>query len=88
MQQNKEEMLGFDIHDNGDSSIFIAKLMAEHAWSERFTRSAVDEYKKFIYLLSISQQRLSPSKVVDSVWHCHLTFTQSYWHELCLDTLA
>ena len=87
MRDIKERVLSFNIHSNGDSSIFISKLMLEHSWTKSFTLTALSEYKKFIYLLYISKERLSPSKVIDKVWHCHLTFTHSYWNELCRDLL-
>ena len=87
MNDVKKRILNFNIHSKGDSSIFISKLMSENGWSKDFALQALSEYKKFIYLLYISDERLSPSMVIDKVWHCHLTFTQSYWLDLCRDTL-
>ncbi len=87
MEDIKKKILNFNIHSNGDSSIFISKLMSENGWSKNFTLQALSEYKKFIYLLYISDARLSPSVVIDKIWHCHLTFTQSYWQDLCRDIL-
>ena len=84
----KEKILSFAIQVDGDSSIFTSKLMSDNGWSKSFALSAVVEYKKFLYLLYASNERLSPSKVIDKVWHCHLTFTHSYWHELCRDLLG
>jgi hypothetical protein len=88
MKNVNNEILNFDIQVNGDKAIFISKLMSDNNWSKKFTLLAVSEYKKFLCLLNMSSERLSPSKVIDRVWHCHLTFTHSYWHELCRDLLG
>ena len=32
-------------------------------------------------------QRRSPSAIVDSVWHLHLTYTADYWGKFCKETL-
>ncbi|MBO9660470.1 MAG: hypothetical protein J7527_16735, partial [Chitinophagaceae bacterium] len=39
---------------------------------------AILEYKKFMYLATVSDSMVSPSPVIDTVWHQHLIFTQSY----------
>ena len=88
MKDIKDNILSFNIQVNGDASVFLSKLMSENRWSRSFAELAIDEYKKFLYLLYVSDKRLSPSKVIDTVWHCHLTFTHSYWHELCRDLLG
>ena len=41
-------------------------------------KKAIEEYKKFMYLATTSNQMVSPSEIVDIVWHQHLIFTQSY----------
>lgn len=88
MKDIKQALLDFNVQVNGDSSLLITKLMQENRWSKKFALSAFAEYKKFLYLLYLSNARLSPSIVIDKVWHCHLTFTHSYWHELCRDILG
>jgi hypothetical protein len=47
----------------------------------------IEEYKKFIFLCFITQSGVTPSDAVDQAWHLHLTFTRSYWIDLCRDTL-
>ena len=42
------------------------------------TQKAIEEYKKFMYLAATSNQMVSPSEIVDIVWHQHLIFTNSY----------
>ncbi len=74
--------------DNPDAAHpFSAKLAAEQGWTKTFTLQAIEEYKKFIYLCCISPTGASPGKVVDEVWHQHLTYTTDYWIRFCKNTL-
>ncbi|NJM79347.1 MAG: hypothetical protein HC854_06530 [Flavobacterium sp.] len=57
---------------------FSTRLAYENEWTEFFTQKAIEEYKKFMYLAAMSNQMVSPSEIVDIVWHQHLIFTESY----------
>jgi hypothetical protein len=48
----------------------------------------ISEYKRFIYLAAISDRILTPSQAVDQAWHLHLTYTRSYWEDLCAGALG
>ena len=61
---------------------FSVRLAAENYWTENFAREAIEEYKKFMFLAATSNEMVSPSPIVDIVWHQHLIFTQSY-HDFC-----
>ena len=65
-----------------------SKLAAEQNWSPGFTRQAIDEYRRFIYLCCVGPHGASPPPIVDEVWHMHLTYTQDYWQRFCRDTLG
>jgi hypothetical protein len=54
------------------------RLAQENYWTEDFTEKAILEYKKFMYLAAVADAMVSPSYIVDIVWHTHLIFTQSY----------
>lgn len=76
-------------HDlnGGAVSGFSQRLMREHGWSRDFVEKAIGEYKKFIYLICVSNQILSPSEIVDDVWHLHLLYTRDYWTIFCKQVL-
>ncbi|HMR90344.1 MAG TPA: hypothetical protein PKD51_19415, partial [Saprospiraceae bacterium] len=57
---------------------FSTRLANENFWTKEFTELAILEYKKFMYLATTSEFMVSPSEIVDTVWHQHLIFTQSY----------
>jgi len=61
---------------------FSTRLAYENGWTKNFTQKAIAEYKKFMYLAATSDYMVSPSEIVDVVWHQHLLFTQSY-NEFC-----
>ena len=61
---------------------FSTRLAYENSWTMHFTQHAILEYKKFMYLAATANQMVSPSGIVDVVWHQHLIFTQSY-QEFC-----
>jgi len=65
------------------SDIFIKKLMTELDCSKSYCKGAETEYKRFIFLAAISTAPVTPSKIIDSVWHTHLLFSRSYWQEFC-----
>jgi hypothetical protein len=66
---------------------FSKKLAKEENWTLDFTKKAIEEYKKFVYLCCILPNGASPSDIVDKVWHMHLIYTQNYWEEFCPDIL-
>lgn len=57
---------------------FSTRLAYENYWTEAFTKKAIEEYKKFMFLAATSGVMVSPSEIVDIVWHQHLIFTESY----------
>ena len=77
-----QEVLDFDLDHPMSEYGFSTRLAAEQYWTKEFTASAILEYKKFMYLAAVSDQMVSPSEIVDVVWHQHLIFTTSY-HEFC-----
>lgn len=57
---------------------FATRLAYENTWTLHFTQNALLEYKKFMFLAATANEMVSPSEIVDIVWHQHLIFTQSY----------
>ncbi len=72
------KILAFDLDDPPGEYSFSIRLAAENYWTKAFTEQAILEYKKFMYLAATSDKMVSPSGIVDEVWHQHLIFTKSY----------
>lgn len=73
----------FELDDPHATFRFTDRLARENGWTRDFARRATEEYKKFVYLAAVSPTPVTPSDIVDQVWHLHLTFTRSYWDDLC-----
>jgi len=78
----------FQFDDPTAARPFSEKLAAEQKWSPSFTKDAIEEYRKFLFLCCILENGAAPSATVDQVWHLHLTYTRSYWIDLCKNTLG
>ena len=57
---------------------FTTRLENENFWTVNFARDAILEYKRYMYLAAVSDAMVSPSAIVDVVWHQHLIFSKSY----------
>lgn len=81
-QELWQKILEFDFDQPWAEYGFSTRLADENYWTVDFTNKAILEYKKFMYLAATSEWMVSPSAIVDVVWHQHLIFTQSY-QEFC-----
>jgi hypothetical protein len=72
------EIEKFDFEGDSEEYSFTTRLAFENSWTIKFTLLAIVEYKKFMYLASITNDSVSPSAIVDIVWHQHLIFSESY----------
>jgi hypothetical protein len=77
------KLLDFDLDNPSSSYTFSDRLCKENNWTMEFTIQATLEYKKFIFLINISEKPQTPSIIIDEVWHLHLLYTESYWNDLC-----
>lgn len=62
---------------------FSQRLQQENGWTRAYTARAIDEYRKFLFLSQVAGHTVCPSDDIDQVWHQHLTYTRSYWEDLC-----
>lgn len=62
---------------------FPDQLTDEHGIRRETALTAIEEYRKFIYLCATREGRNVPSKAVDLVWHQHMQHTRDYWDVLC-----
>jgi hypothetical protein len=66
---------------------FASKLQKKLGWSSRYSLRAIDEYRKFLYLGVVADFEVTPSRVIDQVWHEHLLFTRAY-DQFCREVLG
>ncbi|MBO0951104.1 glycine-rich domain-containing protein [Fibrella forsythiae] len=70
------------------SLTFAARLARENGWTAAYTQRVMEEYRKFLFLCCVTPTGVTPSDPVDQAWHLHLTYTKSYWDDLCRNTLG
>ena len=92
MTSAQEELLrkleGFVFDLPGTRLTFAQRLARENDWTAEFTRRAIGEYRRFLFLCCEAGHSVCPSESVDQVWHLHLIYTRSYWEDLCRDVLG
>ncbi len=71
---------------DASTKAFASKIARKHSWSTHFALRAIEEYRKFVFLGLTADFVVTPSKVIDTVWHEHLLFTRAY-REYCRDVL-
>ncbi|MCW3110842.1 MAG: hypothetical protein JWQ09_5348 [Segetibacter sp.] len=68
------------------SKAFASKIARKSGWTKMFALNALSEYKKFVYLGVVSDFPVTPSKIIDQVWHEHLLFSKAY-RQFCTDVI-
>ncbi len=85
------KLKNFSVEDKNNLSKvqfgFLERLAKENNWNIVYAIKVFDEYKKFLYLAIKTGYQVTPSDQVDQVWHLHLTYTHSYWDNLCKNIL-
>lgn len=80
-----------ETHDFGTAGCaltFARRLARDHGWDQDHADGAVREYKRFCFLAAVAGHPVTPSDVVDEVWHQHLTYSRDYWRHFCPDVLG
>jgi len=83
-----EALQNFPLEQLGGRYTFLHRLCRENGWSKAEGQRAIGEYKRFVYLASVSPAPVTPPPAVDQVWHLHLLYTRSYWDGLCQGILG
>lgn len=76
-------LAAFSLDDPDASLSFSRRLARENGWTHAFAQRVLDEYKRFVLLAMTAGHQVTPSDEVDQAWHLHLTYSRSYWDELC-----
>ena len=57
-----QHIIDFNFDEPVSAYGFSARISAENSWTANFTKNAIVEYKKFMYLAATSGFMVSPSK--------------------------
>lgn len=83
-----QRLAAFSIDEAGDKLTFSQRLARENAWSRDYALGAIEQYRRFVFLAVVAGHHVTPSDQVDQVWHLHLSYTRSYWDELCGEVIG
>ncbi len=64
--------------ENAATKAFAEKIAKKLNWRKDFALLAIHEYKKFVFLAIVSDFSVTPSEIIDKVWHEHMLFTRAY----------
>ena len=67
---------------------FLDRLCLASGWTRSHGRRVIAEYRRFLYLCAAYPEPMAPSGDIDQVWQLHLSYTNSYWEELCMKVLG
>lgn len=54
------------------------RMIIKHGWSEEKTTKAIKDYRSFLYMSQFIEQAITPTGVVDDIWHEHILHTNKY----------
>jgi hypothetical protein len=77
----------YDFPLSGGYKNLTERVSLETALSRHKATVAVQEYRRFHYLLATGTQTYAPSPVVDAVWYEHLQDTHAYDDDFCRTVL-
>jgi hypothetical protein len=78
-----DALMTFELAPSEAPLSFTRRLAGENGWTSAMADRVVHEYRRFVYLCAVAGRPMTPSDAVDQAWHLHLTYTRSYWAELC-----
>ncbi|ALN80420.1 hypothetical protein LA76x_2287 [Lysobacter antibioticus] len=64
--------------DDDDSNEFLTRVATTSLLALSEARAALDEYRRFCFLAVTVAHAVTPSKLVDEVWHTHIVDTRRY----------
>ncbi len=83
-----ERVERFSFDEGQPALTFARRLARENGWSLAHAERVLRKYRRFAYLAVVAGHAVTPSPAVDQAWHLHLTYTRSYWHRFCQETLG
>ncbi len=82
------DLATFTVGDETVAFGFTRRLARDNGWSLPYAARVMEEYRRFLFLGQVAGHPVTPSDEVDQAWHLHLTYTRSYWDDLCGDVLG
>ncbi|MGY4892163.1 UNVERIFIED_CONTAM: TIGR04222 domain-containing membrane protein [Xanthomonas axonopodis] len=69
--------------DEAAFAAFVRRVAKQAQCSTEQAQALVEEYRRFCFLACTDTVEVTPSPLVDQVWHTHLTDTRECWQQFC-----
>lgn len=83
-----QRLESYNFHDLPLTRPLVDRLEDETGHPEEVCYTLVEEYRRFMYLVASTDEPLSPSPIINMVWHMHLDDRKAYLEDFCPKTLG
>lgn len=66
---------------------FLTRVAHACQTTREGAQAALEEYRRFCFLAISAGHPVTPSELIDQVWHAHMTDTRDYWQRFCPQVL-
>lgn len=66
---------------------FLTRVAHACQTTREGAQAALEEYRRFCFLAIAAGHPVTPSELIDQVWHAHMTDTRDYWQRFCPQVL-
>ncbi|MEL6681813.1 MAG: hypothetical protein AAFQ09_04115 [Pseudomonadota bacterium] len=74
---------GYSFHERPLTRSLVDRLQEETGHSIDVCYTLVEEYRRYMYLVSSTGETLAPSPIVDLVWQLHVQDERAYFEDFC-----
>lgn len=71
----------------GNGALFAEELAKLHDWTRDQTAQVIKEYRRYLYLVRLSEGAAVAAPVIDVAWRLHISKGDDYWDTLCAKVL-
>lgn len=82
-----ERLRDYDFGGREAMGVFVARVAHACRCAREQALAAIDEYRRFCFLAVHAGLAVTPSRIIDHVWHAHMTDTREYWDRFCTNVL-
>ena len=68
----------YKVIESLDFTFLEERMKRKFDWSDQRTKNAIRRYIQYLYIVSVEDNPVSPTKDVDEVWHQHILHTRLY----------
>ena len=83
-----DRLLAYTFPMSGQQPPLAEQFANKHRMNAKNAKVVVMEYRRFLYLAAVADDVVTPSPVIDAVWHLHIIDTRAYLDGLCAQIIG